>query len=46
LEIYFQAAARVKLGGSGPERAEKVVKGVVGKRLTYRRTRQHPQEAA
>jgi|SRR3984893_824116 len=41
-EFDFRYNARSGLGVSDPQRAEKLLKGIVGKRLTYRR----PDEAA
>lgn len=38
-EFDFRYNERAKLGVSDAERARKAVKGIVGKRLTYRRTR-------
>ena len=41
-EFDFRYSNRVKLGVSDAERAEKAVKGIVGKRLTYRRINERP----
>ena len=36
-EFDFRYSNRAKLGCTDKERAEKALKGIVGKRLTYRR---------
>jgi len=42
-EFDFRYSNRVKLGVSDKERAEKALKGIAGKRLTYRRTDKRPE---
>lgn len=37
-EFDFRYSNRIALGTTDKERAEKAIKGIVGKRLTYRRT--------
>jgi transposase-like protein len=45
-EFDFRYNNRAALDVTDGERANKALKGIEGKRLTYRRTRQQPQEAA
>lgn len=45
-EFDFRYSNRVKLGVSDSERATKALKGIVGKRLTYRRTDKRPEAPA
>ena len=45
-EFDFRYTNRAKLGVSDKERADKALKGIVGKRLTYRRTRQQAEAAS
>ncbi len=45
-EFDFRYSNRAALDVDDNERARKALKGISGKRLTYRRTRQHSQEAA
>jgi hypothetical protein len=42
-EFDFRYSNRAKLGVSDKERAEKALKGIEGKRLTYRRTDKRPE---
>jgi transposase-like protein len=42
-EFDFRYSNRIKLGVTDKERAEKVLKSIVGKRLTYRRTDKQPE---
>jgi transposase-like protein len=42
-EFDFRYSNRAKLGVSDAERAEKALKGIEGKRLTYRRTDKRPE---
>lgn len=44
-EFDFRYSNRAKLGCTDAERAEKAVKGIVGKRLTYRRINERAEEA-
>jgi len=45
-EFDFRYNARSGLGISDPERAGKLLKGIVGKRLTYRRADETAQASA
>ncbi|MBL8643065.1 MAG: IS1595 family transposase [Rhodospirillaceae bacterium] len=45
-EFDFRYNERKNLGVTDMERTEKAAKGIVGKRLTYRRTRQHKEAEA
>ena len=42
-EFDFRYSNRAKLGVSDRERADKALKGIEGKRLTYRRTDKRPE---
>jgi ISXO2-like transposase domain len=42
-EFDFRYSNRIKLGVTDKERAEKALKGIEGKRLTYRRTDKQPE---
>jgi hypothetical protein len=46
IEFDFRTSNRVALEVDDSERATKVLKGIEGKRLTFRWTRQQPEEAA
>lgn len=45
-EFDFRYSNRAKLGCSDKERAEKALKGIVGKRLTYRRINERAEAAS
>jgi transposase-like protein len=45
-EFDFRYSNRIKLGVDDAERTARAIKGAEGKRLTYRRTRNNPSQAA